>query len=104
MEQLSDVYGNIPRKDWGANDPNLIAEGLFAVANIFSALKSPPGVQPPPQAGSTPNIPGAHGVGYHSLWRHSALSGLGLCLRHQPAVLVLLGGAESHVLQLPEPN
>ncbi|XP_026490384.2 transient-receptor-potential-like protein isoform X1 [Vanessa tameamea] len=29
----------IPREDWDAFDPQLIAEGLFAAANIFSALK-----------------------------------------------------------------
>ncbi|XP_065315664.1 short transient receptor potential channel 4-like isoform X2 [Gordionus sp. m RMFG-2023] len=28
-----------PRKDWVANDPTLISEGLFAAANIFSSLK-----------------------------------------------------------------
>lgn len=27
------------RKDWNAYDPNLIAEALFAAANIFSSLK-----------------------------------------------------------------
>ena len=27
------------RKHWDAYDPNLIAEGLFAAANIFSQLK-----------------------------------------------------------------
>ncbi|CAH1777715.1 unnamed protein product [Owenia fusiformis] len=30
---------NLPRKEWDAYDPNLIAEGLFATANIFSSLK-----------------------------------------------------------------
>ncbi|KAB0799048.1 hypothetical protein PPYR_06928 [Photinus pyralis] len=29
----------IPRENWNAFDPQLIAEGLFAAANIFSALK-----------------------------------------------------------------
>ncbi|KAJ8728727.1 hypothetical protein PYW07_006423 [Mythimna separata] len=29
----------IPRENWDAFDPQLIAEGLFAAANIFSALK-----------------------------------------------------------------
>ncbi|ODM97381.1 Transient-receptor-potential-like protein [Orchesella cincta] len=29
----------IPREDWDDYDPQLIAEGLFAAANIFSALK-----------------------------------------------------------------
>ena len=29
----------LPRKDWDAYDPNLIAECLFAAANIFSSLK-----------------------------------------------------------------
>jgi len=29
----------IERKHWNAYDPNLIAEALFAAANIFSALK-----------------------------------------------------------------
>ncbi|XP_033743329.1 LOW QUALITY PROTEIN: transient receptor potential-gamma protein-like [Pecten maximus] len=30
---------NLQRKDWNAYDPNLIAEALFAAANIFSSLK-----------------------------------------------------------------
>ena len=30
---------HIERKNWNAYDPNLIAEALFAAANIFSALK-----------------------------------------------------------------
>lgn len=29
----------IPRENWGDFDPQLIAEGLFAAANVFSALK-----------------------------------------------------------------
>lgn len=29
----------IPREDWDAFDPQLIAEGLFAAANVFSALR-----------------------------------------------------------------
>uniref|UniRef100_A0A0A9WXN9 Transient-receptor-potential-like protein n=1 Tax=Lygus hesperus TaxID=30085 RepID=A0A0A9WXN9_LYGHE len=29
----------IPREEWDAFDPQLIAEGLFAAANVFSALK-----------------------------------------------------------------
>ena len=29
----------LQRKDWNAYDPNLIAEALFAAANIFSSLK-----------------------------------------------------------------
>ena len=28
-----------PRDEWDAFDPNLISEGLFAAANIFSSLK-----------------------------------------------------------------
>lgn len=30
---------NLPRSQWDAYDPNLISEGLFATANIFSSLK-----------------------------------------------------------------
>ena len=30
---------NLQRKDWDPYDPNLIAEALFAAANIFSCLK-----------------------------------------------------------------
>ncbi len=33
------VSAEAKREDWDAYDPNLIAEGLFAVANIFSTLK-----------------------------------------------------------------
>lgn len=29
----------IPREEWNAYDPQLISEGLFAAANILSALK-----------------------------------------------------------------
>lgn len=29
----------IPRENWGDFDPQLIAEGLFAAANVLSALK-----------------------------------------------------------------
>ncbi|XP_014240467.1 transient-receptor-potential-like protein isoform X1 [Cimex lectularius] len=36
-EDPSTAY--IPREQWDAFDPQLIAEGLFAAANIFSALK-----------------------------------------------------------------
>lgn len=36
-EDPSTAY--IPREEWQAFDPQLIAEGLFAAANIFSALK-----------------------------------------------------------------
>nr|XP_022912725.1 transient-receptor-potential-like protein [Onthophagus taurus] len=30
---------SIPREEWDAFDPQLVAEGLFAAANVFSALK-----------------------------------------------------------------
>ena len=30
---------NLQRKDWDPYDPNLIAESLFAAANVFSCLK-----------------------------------------------------------------
>ena len=30
---------NLSREDWDAFDPNLVSEGLFAAANIFSTLK-----------------------------------------------------------------
>lgn len=41
MQQISRDPGTayIPREQWDAFDPQLIAEGLFAGANIFSALK-----------------------------------------------------------------
>ncbi|XP_066591141.1 transient-receptor-potential-like protein isoform X2 [Prorops nasuta] len=44
LEQKAELRMNssaalIPREDWGDFDPQLIAEGLFAAANIFSALK-----------------------------------------------------------------
>ncbi|XP_013421841.2 transient receptor potential-gamma protein isoform X1 [Lingula anatina] len=44
MNVERDVSGGVPtryvpRKDWNAFDPNLIAEGTFAAANIFSTLK-----------------------------------------------------------------
>lgn len=32
-------YANLQRRDWHPYDPNLIAEALFAAANIFSCLK-----------------------------------------------------------------
>lgn len=32
-------HANLPRQKWDAYDPNLIAEALFAAANIFSCLK-----------------------------------------------------------------
>ena len=37
--QVSEADRNIPRDEWDAFDPNLISEGLFAAANIFSSLK-----------------------------------------------------------------
>ncbi|MPC87319.1 Transient-receptor-potential-like protein [Portunus trituberculatus] len=30
------TQGLVPRAHWPANDPTLIAEGVFAVANVFS--------------------------------------------------------------------
>jgi len=40
-EQLSrgEAYATAPRSDWESFDPQLIAEALFATANIFSILK-----------------------------------------------------------------
>ena len=35
----NDPRAYAPRADWDSFDPNLIAEGLFAAANIFSSLK-----------------------------------------------------------------
>jgi len=32
-------HAKLQRRDWDAYDPNLIAEALFAAANIFSCLK-----------------------------------------------------------------
>ncbi|XP_052744567.1 transient-receptor-potential-like protein isoform X2 [Bicyclus anynana] len=44
IQQSAEIARNpqtrfIPRENWDAFDPQLIAEGLFAAANIFSALK-----------------------------------------------------------------
>ncbi|CAG5054101.1 unnamed protein product [Parnassius apollo] len=44
LQQTAEIKKNsqtrfIPREQWDAFDPQLIAEGLFAAANIFSALK-----------------------------------------------------------------
>ncbi|XP_045778485.1 transient-receptor-potential-like protein isoform X2 [Maniola jurtina] len=44
IQQAAEISKNpqtrfIPRENWDAFDPQLIAEGLFAAANIFSALK-----------------------------------------------------------------
>ncbi|XP_011145806.1 transient-receptor-potential-like protein [Harpegnathos saltator] len=44
LQQRSEIRSNpsaalIPRENWGDFDPQLIAEGLFAAANVFSALK-----------------------------------------------------------------
>lgn len=44
FQQTSEIWRDqqtkfIPREQWDAFDPQLIAEGLFAAANIFSALK-----------------------------------------------------------------
>lgn len=37
--QENKASAQLERKDWNAYDPNLIAESLFAAANIFSSLK-----------------------------------------------------------------
>ncbi|XP_070163013.1 transient-receptor-potential-like protein isoform X1 [Polyergus mexicanus] len=37
--QMDPSAALIPRENWGDFDPQLIAEGLFAAANVFSALK-----------------------------------------------------------------
>ncbi|KAM3966092.1 transient receptor potential-like [Aphomia sociella] len=44
LQQMAEIRRDpqtkfIPREQWDAFDPQLIAEGLFAAANIFSALK-----------------------------------------------------------------
>ncbi|XP_055372723.1 transient-receptor-potential-like protein isoform X2 [Condylostylus longicornis] len=44
IQQRTEIYRNpttayTPRESWDAFDPQLIAEGLFAAANVFSALK-----------------------------------------------------------------
>ncbi|XP_061717205.1 LOW QUALITY PROTEIN: transient-receptor-potential-like protein [Cydia pomonella] len=44
LQQITEIKRDpqtkfIPREQWDAFDPQLIAEGLFAAANIFSALK-----------------------------------------------------------------
>ncbi|XP_058788696.1 transient-receptor-potential-like protein isoform X2 [Phymastichus coffea] len=44
FQQMSEIDGDpqaatVPRESWPDFDPQLIAEGLFAAANIFSALK-----------------------------------------------------------------
>lgn len=38
-KRLGDAKADLPRYSWDAYDPNLISEGLFAAANIFSSLK-----------------------------------------------------------------
>ena len=38
-KRLGDPKAYASRQDWDAYDPNLISEGLFAAANIFSSLK-----------------------------------------------------------------
>lgn len=37
--QVDSSAALVPRERWGDFDPQLIAEGLFAAANVFSALK-----------------------------------------------------------------
>ncbi|XP_015513289.2 transient-receptor-potential-like protein [Neodiprion lecontei] len=44
VQQTAEIRGNpetatIPREEWSDFDPQLVAEGLFSAANIFSALK-----------------------------------------------------------------
>ncbi|XP_032796648.2 transient-receptor-potential-like protein [Daphnia magna] len=44
VQQQQEIQANpaaayIPREEWDAFDPQLVAEGVFAMANIFSALK-----------------------------------------------------------------
>lgn len=44
LQQRSEIQTDsraafVPRENWGDFDPQLIAEGLFAAANVFSALK-----------------------------------------------------------------
>lgn len=44
LQQRAEIEMNpsaalIPRENWSDFDPQLIAEGLFAAANVFSALK-----------------------------------------------------------------
>ena len=38
-KRQGDPRATLPRNSWDAYDPNLISEGLFAAANIFSSLK-----------------------------------------------------------------
>ncbi|GIY10144.1 transient receptor potential-gamma protein [Caerostris extrusa] len=98
---LNTGTAHLPREKWDAWDPILIAEGLFATANIFSSLKLVYIFSVNPHLGPLQICLGRMVIDIVKFFFVYTLVLFRLCLRHEPAAVVLFGHGEAAVLLQP---